>query len=134
MNFLRSIVSILSAPLLYGMICVPTLGILYSQLPHLVNEQGGSRHVPLLLGTEFIQFLALVLCGYVTARLAPRREWLHTVIAIILMLTVAVNVQLSFWDAVPFWHHFVFFASIVVGMSLGARLRLRGVEPAPVSS
>ena len=49
MHYLRSVASVLSAPLLYGVLCVPLLGMFYGQFPELINEQGGTRNVPLLL-------------------------------------------------------------------------------------
>jgi hypothetical protein len=130
MSYLRSLLSLLSAPILYGIVCVPALGFIYGLFPGLLDEQGGTRHVPLLLATELLQFLILFLCGYIAARLAPRRIWLHTGLAIALMLVIGVSVQLGFWDAVPVWHHFVFFASIAIGMSAGAYLRDRQLEAA----
>ena len=125
MHYLKSLVSVLSAPVLYGLLCVPLLGLLYAQFPELVNEQGGTRSVPLLLGTELFQLLVITVCGYVVARLAPWHLRHHVVIATIVMLLIGVFVQRTFWDAVPVWHHFVFFACIVGGMHLGGYLRAR---------
>lgn len=125
MHYLRSILSVLSAPVLYGVLCVPLLGLLYAQFPELLNEQGGTRNVPLLLGTELFQLLIIILCGYVVAWLAPRHVRHHVVIATVVMLVIGVSVQLSFWEAVPTWHHFVFFACIIAGMHLGGHFRHR---------
>ena len=125
MHFLRSVASVLSAPVLYGLLCVPLLGALYGQFPELVNEQGGTRALPLLLVTEVVQLLVLVACGYVVALLAPRHAEHHVVIATVVMMLIGVPVQLSFWEAVPSWHHFVFFACILVGMYSGGWMRRR---------
>ena len=125
MHYLRSIASVLSAPLLYGVLCVPLLGLFYSRFPELINEQGGTMNVPLLLGTEVFQFLILFLCGYVVSVLAPRHHHHHVVIATLVMLMIAVFVQLSFWESVPVWHHLVFFGSILVAMHLGSLVRKR---------
>ena len=67
----------------------------------------------------------ITVCGYVVARLAPWHLRHHVVIATIVMLLIGVFVQRTFWDAVPVWHHFVFFACIVGGMHLGGYLRAR---------
>lgn len=125
MHYLRSIVSVLSAPVLYGVLCVPALGMLYAQFPQIVNPQGGTHSVPLLLGTEIFQLLIITVCGYVVARIAPWHLRHHVVIATVVMLIIGVSVQLSFWEAVPTWHHYVFFACIVAGMHLGGYLRTR---------
>ena len=125
MKYLRSILSVLSAPVIYGMLCVPAVEFLYGRFPQLVNESGGTSHVPLLLGTELLQLLFLFVCGYVTALLAPGNIRTHAWVATVLMLGIGISVQLSFWDAAPVWHHFVFFACIVIGMIAGANLRQR---------
>ena len=130
MKYLRSVLSVLSAPILYGVLCVPLLGLFYGQFPELVNEQGGTRSVPLLLGTELFQLLILTVCGYVVALLAPQHIRHHVVIATVLMMVIGVSVQLSFWDAVPAWHHYVFFASIIGGIYLGGALRQRQTDTA----
>ncbi len=46
-------------------------------------------------------------------------------IATVLMMVIGVSVQLSFWDAVPAWHHYVFFAAIIGGIYLGGAIRER---------
>lgn len=125
MHYLRSIVSVLSAPVLYGLLCVPLVGLMYGQFPELINEQGGTRHAPLLLVTELLQFGVLAVCGYVVALLAPRHAEHHVVIATVVMMVIGVSVQMSFWEAVPAWHHYVFFACILAGMYLGGWYRRR---------
>ena len=127
MQYLRSAFSVLSAPLIYGFLCVPLLAVLYSQFPDLMNEQGGTSSVPLLLGTEALQLFMLIVCGYVVAWIAPRHLRHHVIVATVVMLVIGVSVQLSFWDSVPVWHHYVFFACIFFGMLLGALIRTRQV-------
>ena len=127
MLYLRSIFCVLCAPIIYGMLCVPLLGLLYGQFPELTNEYGGTSSLPLLLGTELIQLSMLSVCGYVVAWMAPRRLRHHVVIATVVMMVIGVSVQLSFWDSVPVWHHYVFFVCILVGMLLGALIRTRQI-------
>jgi len=43
-------------------------------------------------------------------------QHLGRAVAICLMLTIGIGVQLSMWDSMPLWHHFVFFASIFIGL------------------
>ena len=128
MKFIRSVASVLSAPLLVGFICVPLVGLLYGRYPELLNDRGGTAHVPLLLATELLQLLVLILCGYVVALLAPGHIRHHVVLATVLMMVIGVSVQLGFWEAVPVWHHFVFFGCIVGGIYLGAMIRARQVS------
>ena len=131
MKIFRSVLSVLSAPVLYGVLCVPVLALLYAQFPDVVNEQGGTHSLPLLVVTELFQLLVITLCGYTVARLAPWHLRHHVVVATVVMLVIGVSVQLSFWESVPVWHHYVFFACIVAGMHLGGYLRGRQLPPLP---
>ena len=130
MRYLRSVLSVLSAPILYGVLCVPLLGVLYAQFPNLVNEHGGTHSVPLLIGTELFQLLIITFCGYVVARVAPWHLRHHVVIATVVMLVIGVSVQLSFWESAPAWHHYVFFACVLGGMYLGGFIRTRQLSAA----
>ena len=125
MNWFRSIAAILSAPVIYGVICVPSVGFLMSSSPELLNEQGGTFDVTLTLTAELIQFVVLVACGYFSALIAGREELKHGLAVTVVMLAIAIGVQTSFWNSMLVWHHFVFFACVLVGTQLGTRLRLR---------
>ena len=119
MKVLISIVAVVSPPLIYGLLCVPLVGVLMSFQPDLVNDLGGTQDVTLTLQIETLQLLVLLLVGFVTAFIARARPMLHIAVAICLMLTIGLVVQLSFWDSMPVWHHFVFFASILIGLFAG---------------
>jgi hypothetical protein len=123
MQYVRSTLSILCAPLLYGVLCVPLLGMLLAMYPDLLNEAGGTYDVALTIKSELLQGIMLVIIGFVVALVAPSRPMVHTSIAVLLMLAIGVSVQLSFWDSMLIWHHFVFFGLIVGGLYLGAWLK-----------
>ena len=101
------------------------VAVLYAQFPELVNDQGGTRNTPLLLATELLQLLILAICGYAVALISQRHPRHHVVIATVVMLAIGVAVQLSFWESAPAWHHYVFFACILGGMTLGGHIRVR---------
>ena len=125
MNWLRSIGCVLAAPVVYGVACVPGLNVLMSTFPQLVNEAGGTYDVGLTLAVEGMQFVVLIICGYVSALIAGREELKHSLAVMLGMLAVGITVQMSFWDSMLVWHHFVFFFLIVIGVFLGTKLRLR---------
>ncbi len=125
MIWLRSMAAVLLAPVIYGVICVPSVGALMSAYPELLNETGGTYDVTLTLMAELIQLLVLITCGYFSALAAGREELKHGLAVTVVMLAIAISVQLSFWSSMLVWHHFVFFVCVVVGIQLGTRLRLR---------
>ena len=63
MKYLLSVVAVLSAPLLYGLICVPTIGVIMSANADLLNDSGGTDDVGLLLQIEAIQAIVLLATG-----------------------------------------------------------------------
>ena len=91
MNWFRSIAAILSAPVIYGVICVPSVGFLMSSSPELLNEQGGTFDVTLTLTAELIQFVVLVACGYFSALIAGREELKHGLAVTVVMLAIAIG-------------------------------------------
>ena len=119
-NSVLTVVAVLSAPLLYGLICVPLVALLAGAFPELVNEAGGTHDVMLTLQIESVQLIALVLIGAVVAAIAPSHRMRHVGIAVAVMMVIGVMVQLSAWDAMLVWHHFVFFACILLGLPAGA--------------
>ncbi len=124
MNYLKSIAAVLSAPLVYGFVCVPLVGVVMSMYPEITNPEGGSHDTLLILKVEFVQLAVLLLAGFIVAVISPARQMLHTGAAVVLMLGIGVSVQLQYWDAMPAWHHFVFFGLIVLGMLAGAGCRV----------
>ena len=124
-NIVLSIIAVLSAPIVYGMVCVPLVAWLSAQFPALLNEAGGTYDVRLTLQIELVQALILFLIGGLVAALAPIRPGVHVAVTIVLMMGIGVAVQTSFWDAMLVWHHFVFFACILLALPAGAFLYLK---------
>jgi len=75
--------------------------------------------VVLTLQTEAVQLVVLLAIGFAVAAIARFKPMLHVGIGVVVMLAIGVSVQLSFWDAMLVWHHYVFFALIAVCMPLG---------------
>ncbi len=125
MNYVRSILAVLSAPVVFGVFCVPLVGVLMSMNVDLQNDMGGTYDVALTLQVEALQIIILLIIGFIVAAIAPSKPMVHATVAVVLMLGIGVSVQLSFWESMLVWHHFVFFASIVGGLYLGAWCRIR---------
>ena len=119
MKYVVSVLAVLAAPVLYGLLCVPTINKLMSSNADLLNDMGGTYDVVLTLQTEAVQLVVLLAIGFAVAAIARFKPMLHVGIGVVVMLAIGVSVQLSFWDAMLVWHHYVFFALIAVCMPLG---------------
>jgi len=123
MKYVLSVIAVLSAPMIYGVICVPTISQLTAANPGLLNEMGGTEDVGLILQIEAIQAIVMLIIGVIVAAIARFKEMLHVGIATAVMLAIGVSVQVSFWEAMPAWHHFVFFALIVITVPAGGMIQ-----------
>ena len=130
MKWLRLLASLCAAPLLYGLLCLPLLSWWMGFFPNKVNELGGTFYAPLVVSIELLQAAVLLLCGMVVALIGGTDRWqkLCVALATLDMLVIGVMVQRQFWEALPVWHHWVFFVLILTMMPLGGSItrRLRG--------
>lgn len=130
MKWLRLLASLCVAPLLYGLLCMPLLSWWLGFFPIKVNELGGTFHLPLVVSIEVLQAAVLILCGMAVALIGGTDRWQRVCLAIttVDMLVIGVMVQRQFWEALPVWHHWIFFLLILIMMPLGGALtrRLRG--------
>ncbi len=125
MKIFRSILAVLSAPVIFGLVCVPLVGVLMALDQDLVNDMGGTFDFALTVQVELLQFVILLIIGFLVATIAPSRPMLHAASATLLMLVIGISVQVSLWDSMLVWHHFVFFASIVLCLFVGSWGRVR---------
>ena len=130
MKWLRLLASLCAAPLLYGLLCLPLLGWWMDFFPSKVNELGGTFYAPLVFSIELLQAAVLLLCGMAVALIGGKDRWQKVCVAMatVDMLAIGVMVQWQFWEALPVWHHWIFFLLILTLMPLGAAAigRLRG--------
>ena len=130
MKWLRLLASLCAAPLLYGFLCLPLLGWWMEFFPNKVNELGGTFYAPLVVSIELLQAAVLLLCGMAVALIGGTDKWQKVCVAAatVDMLAIGVMVQRQFWEALPVWHHWVFFVLILTMMPTGGSItrRLRG--------
>ena len=121
MKWLRLLASLCAAPLLYGLLCLPILGWWMSFFPSKVNELGGTFYAPLVFSIEMLQAAVLLLCGMAVALIGGTDRWQKVCLALatVDMLIIGVMVQRQFWEALPVWHHWIFFLLILTMMPLG---------------
>ena len=127
MKWFRLLAALFAAPLLYGLLCVPLLSWWMSLFPYKINELGGSFYTPLVVSIEVLQSAVLLLCGMVVAFLGGAGGWqkLCLMLATLDMLIIGVMVQTQFWEALPVWHHWVFFSLIALMMPFGGAITVR---------
>jgi len=115
------VLAIFSAPLLYGVVCVPATGLLLAQFPEALNSQGGTHVTALVLGIELLQMITLISCGAAVELISGRvdQSFRSITLATIFMLSIAIAVQTQYWTALPVWHHGIFFLLILTGMPAG---------------
>lgn len=130
MKWLRLLASLCAAPILYGVLCLPLLGWWLSFFPSKVNDLGGTFYLPLVVSIEVFQAAVLLLCGMTVALIGGSDRWQKVCLAAatVDMLIIGVMVQRQFWEALPVWHHWIFFLLILIMMPLGSAIirRLRG--------
>lgn len=121
MKWLRLLASLCVAPLLYGLLCLPLLGWWLSLFPNKINDLSGTFYLPLVVSVEALQAVVLLLCGMAVAMVGGIGPWQRVcmVAATLDMLVIGVMVQRQFWEALPPWHHWIFFLLILVMMPLG---------------
>ena len=56
MKIVKSILAVIAAPVVYGVLGVGLTSALLAVFPDLVNEQGGTYHLVMTLTVEAIQF------------------------------------------------------------------------------
>ena len=133
MKWLRLLASLCAAPLLYGLLCLPILGWWMSFFPSKVNELGGTFYAPLVFSIEMLQAAVLLLCGMAVALIGGTDRWQKVCVAMatVDMLIIGVMVQRQYWEALPVWHHWIFFLLILTMVPLGGattrRLRERPI-------
>jgi hypothetical protein len=84
----------------------------------------GTHSTPLVVAIELIQLITLIVCGAALQGIAghlPRFKGLLLGITVE-MLVRAIWVEAQYWNAMPIWHHFVFFALIILGLAIGSAL------------
>jgi len=118
------LIAIISPPILSGLICLPLSNALLAQFPIEVNSLSGTHSTRLAVAIELIQLFTLIVCGAALQGIVghlPRFKLLLLGITVE-MLVIAIWVEAQYWNAMPIWHHFVFFALIILGLAIGSAL------------
>jgi len=120
---LRSIIAVLSAPIVYGAICVPVNWLIVKLFPSHFDEHWITKNNALLLLLVSLTIFFAGVSGFVGAAIARDKIMYHSAAICILQLAIGIAVQRQYWNVLPLWYHVWFFALLVLGIPIGAWLQ-----------
>lgn len=116
---LRSVLAVLSGPVVYGLICVPMNWIMTKLFPDYFDEQWTTRHSGMLVVLVSLTILYAGASGFVGGWIAKDNVMAHIAVMCVLQLGIGILVQRQYWDTLPLWYHYTFFVLLLVGIVLG---------------
>src|SRR5689334_21044937 len=117
----RSILAVLAGIVCWAVLWVGSNAILASLFPAQYQSEK-KEYVPMLLFLIGLSFIFSIIAGYLTARLAPRKEMAHTFVFGVLQLAMGIAAELANFKALPLWYHLVFLALLIPGNLFGGML------------
>jgi len=117
----RLILAIVAAPLIWGVVCIPTNEFVGSFFGDQIAT--GSYPTAYLAITLLLSIPYSLGAGYGAAWIAGQNELTLSLGAGIAVFAVGFGVQLSAWDKLPLWYHLPFLALLIPMTMLGARIR-----------
>lgn len=123
----RSVVSVAA-----GFFAVMVLGaaadlVLGKALSGAFDAQGHARAESTLFIKLAYETLFALLAGYITARIAVRKPFVHVLVMAAIVLAGRAFITVATWDVVPLWFNLGVLVLIIPAALLGARLgELRG--------
>lgn len=116
---LRSVLAVLSGPVVFGLICVPMNWIMIKLFPDYFDEQWNTQRPGMLVVLVSLTILYAGASGFVGGWIAKDNVMAHIAVMCVLQLVIGVLVQRQYWDTLPLWYHFTFFVLLLVGIVLG---------------
>ena len=120
---MRSAGSVLAGIVAWGIVWVGLNALMGAAMPGSFNDDGTTDSVGLLIVLILLSVGVSILAGYLTARLAARREIAHALALGVVQLAIGIAVQAGFWDLLPIWYHLSFLALLLPGNVLGGVIR-----------
>lgn len=119
-----SVVAVLSAPFVYGVLCVPGNWLVVTLFPQHFDERWVTRRPRLLVLLLAMTVVYAGASGFVGAWIAPSAVMGHAAAMCVLQLAVGLAVQKAYWSELPLWYHLGFLALLAAGTFIGAGLRV----------
>ncbi|MEJ0036394.1 MAG: hypothetical protein WDO68_09945 [Gammaproteobacteria bacterium] len=118
----RSVVSVAA-----GFFAVMVLGaaadvVLAQVSPNAFDAQGHARAESTLFIKLTYETLFALLAGYLTARIAVRKPFMHVLVMAAIVLAGRAFIAVATWDVVPLWFNLGVLVLVVPAALLGAKL------------
>ena len=113
---LRSVMAVIVAPIVWGLVMFPGNLLLAALFPGADASPTTDYLLAALLGTVVYSLVA----GAATARVAGTRPLAHGVCGGLALLGVGVFVELQYWDVLPLWYHLSFLLLLIPACVAGA--------------
>lgn len=118
---LRSILAVLAGSAIWTVLWLGSNAVLAALLPSQIKADK-IESVPALLLILVLSVIFSIIAGYITARIAKRKEITHTLVLGVLQLAMGIAAQLANYDAVPLWYHIIFLLLLIPGNVFGGWL------------
>lgn len=119
---LRMVLAVLSGPVVFGLVCVPSNWLVVKLFPTHFDEQWQTRHTGLLLLLVSLTLVFAAASGFVGGWIAKQNITTAVAGLCVLQLGIGIAVQRHFWDTLPLWYHLTFFVLLLAGIILGGWL------------
>ncbi len=127
----RSIVAIAAGVIIWAVLWLTGTAIITSAVPEAVGADQSIRDAGVLSVILGLSILISLTAGWLTAALAPRAIFAHTLVLAVLQLAQGVFVQAQYWDLMPLGYHVTFLALLAPMILLGGRIRAPRSAPTP---
>ncbi len=130
MQTIRSILAILSGPIVYGVLYLLGNHLTRMLTPASFNADGSTSILTIQIIMLLSCLLYAIVAGYISAWIAKRYLLAHTIVLAIVLLAIGIAVQIPLWHTMPPWFHYSLLMTLVAGIAAGGyiRNRLKPVE------
>jgi len=119
---LRGILAVLSGPVVFGLVCVPSNWLVVKLFPSHFDDQWQTKQPALLLLLVSLTLVFAGASGYVGGWIAQENVKMTAAALCLLQLAIGIAVQRQYWDSLPLWYHLTFFLLLIAGIILGTWL------------
>lgn len=123
---MRSLLAVVSGMTVWAVLWVGSNQALTAAMPGAFGDDGRLLEDGLLWLYLLDSVVLSVLAGWVTGRVAGRRQLAHGLALGLAQLAIGIAVQASVWDDMPLWYHLAFLALLIPASVLGANLARTG--------
>ncbi|NNF59038.1 MAG: hypothetical protein HKN04_12460 [Rhodothermaceae bacterium] len=118
----RNILAVVAGFVAWTVVFLGLAAVIRALFPDAYGPDGAVIEALPLLLVLVGSFIASVIAGYATARLATSDEARYVLVQAFLLLVVGLFVEISSWELTPAWYHIVFLLSLVPLTLVGGRL------------